>query len=177
MCGVRVTVTLRPVGRAVAKAAVARWHSHHRPHVGEIVAHGAHVAGALVAVCVVGRPVAPALDDGATWEVTRLAVGPDAPPCCASMLLGLAWRHARAYGVERLVSYTRADEAGTCYRAAGWVAVAAVKGRPHDTGNRAGRWLPGMYQPTTEIVDRVRWEIGPRAATTRVTVPELAATE
>lgn len=28
-----------------------------------------------------------------------------------------------------------------------------------DGGNKADRWLPGLYVPTTEIVDRVRWEV------------------
>lgn len=79
-----------------------------------------------------------------------------------------AWRCAEAQGVHRLISYTRVDEPGTCYRAAGWVAVALVDGREWDTGNKADRWLPGLYQPTTETVDRVRWEIGPSAAITRV---------
>lgn len=85
-------------------------------------------------------------------------------------------------GIRRLVSYTRADEAGTCYRAAGWVATAVTGPREWTTGSQAGRWLPGLYVPSTEIVDRVRWEIGPDAATTRVrragggweTVPESA---
>jgi len=62
-------------------------------------------------------------------------------------------------GVRRMVSYTRADEHGTCYRAAGWKPVATVDGRGWTTGNKAARWLPGLYEPTTEIVDRMRWEI------------------
>lgn len=70
-------------------------------------------------------------------------------------------------GIRRLISYTRVDEAGTCYRAAGWVAVEIVKGGAW-VNNTSGRWLPGLYVPSTEIVDRVRWEIGPDAATSRV---------
>lgn len=33
----------------------------------------------------------------------------------------------------------------------------------HDHGNRKTRWLPGLYLPSTEIVDRVRWERGERS--------------
>lgn len=161
-------LTLRPCSRADAQKAVAQWHRHHRPHVGELFACRACLDGVTVAVCVVGRPVAPSLDTGGTWEVTRLAVGPDAPHCTASKLLGCAWKIARAYDLRRLISYTRVDEDGTCYRAAGWVATTIGRGRPHTTGNRANRWLPGMYDPTSEIIDRVRWEIGPDAAKTRV---------
>lgn len=161
-------LVLRPCSRSDARKAVADWHSHHEPHVGELFAVKALVDGAIVAVAVVGRPVSPVLDQAGAWEVTRLAVGPDAPHCTASKLLGCVWRIARAYDVRRMASYTRVDEDGTCYRAAGWVAVELVEGRPHTTGNRAARWLPGMYEPSTEIVDRVRWEIGPDAAPSRV---------
>ena len=97
-------------------------------------------------------------------EVTRLAVGPDAPHCTASKLLGAAWRTASGMGCRRLVSYTREDEAGTCYRAAGWRATATVKPAEWTHGNQEGRWLPGLYVPSTETVPRVRWEIGPDAA-------------
>lgn len=168
---------LRPCSRRDARDAVAKWHSHHDPHVGELFAIRAlDASGATVAVCVVGRPVSPELDKSGAWEVTRLAVGPDAEHCAASKLLGCVWRIAKAYEVRRMVSYTRVDEEGTCYRAAGWVPVAFVKGRPHTTGNRSLRYLPGFYQPSTEIVDRVRWEIGPDATTTRVLVPGKPAT-
>ena len=148
---------VRPVTRAAARAFVAAHHSHHRAHVGETFALGGY-APDLVAVCVMARPVAPTLDDGETWEVTRLCIGPDAPRFAASRLLGAATRVATAAGITRLVSYTRADERGTCYKAANWAPVATVKGRDHDTGNRSLRWLPGMYEPSTETVDRVRWE-------------------
>jgi hypothetical protein len=96
------------------------------------------------------------LDDGATWEVTRLAVGPAAPRYAAGRVMDAA-------GITLQVSYTRVDEAGTCYKAAGWTPVAYVEGREHTTGNRALRWLPGLYEPSTEIIDRVRWERGERA--------------
>jgi hypothetical protein len=69
-----------------------------------------------------------------------------------------------ASGILLGVSYTRVDEKGTCYLASGWRPVAIVRGRPHDTGNRALRWLPGLNEPSTEIVDRVRWERGPLAS-------------
>lgn len=157
-----------PCSRKEAQRCVELWHSHHDPHVGELWTSRAVVDDVTVAVVVIGRPVSPELDEQGAWEVTRLAVGPCAPKFTASRCLACAWTVARAYGCRRLVSYTRVDEEGTCYRAAGWVAVATVKGRPHDTGNRKNRWLPGFYEPSTEVIDRVRWEIGPDAAKTRV---------
>jgi hypothetical protein len=148
-------MTLRPATLREANAWIAEHHSHHRPVRGHLFSIAAEL-GDLIGVVVVGRPVAPGLQDGRTLEVTRLCtIG---HPNAASCLLGAAWRAVRAMGVVRLVSYTRADEAGTSYRAAGWRAVAEVDGRPWTTGNKADRWLPGLYEPTTEIVDRVRWE-------------------
>jgi hypothetical protein len=122
------------------------------------------MGGAIVAVVVVGRPVAEALASAGVLEVTRLAVGPDAPPHTASRLLGAAWRTASGMGCRRLVSYTREDEKGTCYHAAGWRRTATVKPSTWTHGHQATRWLPGLYVPSTEIIGRVRWEIGPDAA-------------
>lgn len=82
----------------------------------------------------------------------------------ASKLLGAAAQASFARGIRLLVSYTRKDEDGTCYKAAGWVAVAEVEGRRWDSGNKSQRWLPGLYEPTTEIVDRIRWERRPTEA-------------
>lgn len=156
-------LVIRPVTRRVQRRAVAAWHSHHRRSPpGERLALGAHVDGSLVAVVVLGSP-APELDDGACWEIVRLACGPAAPRYTASRLLGAAGRVMDGAGVTLQTSYTRIDERGSCYLAAGWVPVAIVDGREHTTGNRAGRWLPGLYDPGTEIVDRVRLERGARA--------------
>lgn len=154
---------IRPCSRDVAKAAVRAWHSHHKPHVGDVFRLGAYVASELVAVVTMGRPTAPALDDGETWEVTRLACGDRAPRYTASRLLGAAGRVMTAAGITLQVSYTRVDEVGSCYLAAGWTPVAISSGRPHTTGNRADRWLPGLYEPSSEVIDRVRWERGERA--------------
>ena len=154
---------IMPIDRAPARAFVAAHHSHHMAHVGEKFTLGGFLGHKLVAVSVLARPVAPELQDGETWEVTRLCCGPHAPRYAASRLLGASTRTAVSAGITLLVSYTRVDEPGTCYRAANWRPVAYVNGRPHDTGNRAARWLPGLYEPSTEIVDRIRWEYGPRA--------------
>lgn len=156
-------LVIRHVKRSVHRDAVARWHSHHKPALGELFALGAFLDDALVAVVVLGRPVAQAVDNGETWEVTRLAVGPEAPRFTASRLLGAAGRVMDASGVTLGISYTRVDEPGGCYKAANWMPVGFVVGGDHVTGNRRTRWLPGMYVASTEKIDRVRWERGPRA--------------
>ena len=150
---------IHPVTRKVQRSAVAKWHSHHKPTIGETIALGGFVDDALVAVIVMGVPVSPALQDGKTWEVTRLAVGPAAPRFAASRLLGAAGRVMDAAGVERQISYTRIDENGTCYKAAGWVRTGTVKPDTHTHGNRA-TFLPGVWQHSTDAIERVRWERG-----------------
>lgn len=158
-------IGLRPIGLKQANAFVARWHNHHDPVVQCRWSMGAFVEGLLVAVAIIEDPKAAALRGA--LEVSRLAT--DRAPHAASKLLGRVTRDSLDTGWRRLISYTRADEEGRCYRAAGWWPTAEVDGRAWITGNKATRWLPGMYEPSTEIVDRVRWECGPDA------LPELPA--
>lgn len=150
---------IRPVTRDEANAVISEWHSHHKPVRSHRFAIGAYDSDpeSLLGVSIVANPVAQALNNlGMTMEVVRLCT--NGHRNAASFLLGASCRAARAMGVERLVSYTRQDEGGVCYRAAGWSRVADVAGRGWDTGNKKQRWLPGLYEPTTEVVDRHRWE-------------------
>lgn len=151
-------IELRPATLKEANAFVAEHHRHHKPVVGHRFSVAAEIDGSIVGVVIVGRPVAPAIDSSRTSEVTRL--------CCVggeqnvgSRLLGAAWRASKAMWCVRCISYTRVDEPGGVYRAAGWRPVATTEGRSWNTGNKSTRWLPGLYEPTTEVIDRVRWEI------------------
>lgn len=152
---------LAPVSRRAANAFVGAEHSHHEGVVSDRFRVALMNGAELIGVVIAGNPIAPELAKDATCiEVVRLCTLGRG----GSQLLGAIARAALALGYRRLVSYTRADERGTVYRAAGWHPTARVRGREHDTGNRAGRYLPGIIAPTTEIVDRVRWEAGPGAA-------------
>lgn len=161
-------IELVPMVRDEANALIREWHRHHKPvRNGHRFAIGAICEAGPLGVVLVGNPIAPEFQTGRIFEVLRLATPEDAVRYVAGRLLGAARRTAIEMGFRRGVSYTRIDEPGTCYRAAGWWPTAKVDGREHDTGNRAGRWLPGIAEPTTEIIDRVRWETGPDA------IPEL----
>lgn len=85
---------LVPLTLRAANAFVARHHRHAGPTRGMKFALGAQQAGRLVGVAIVGRPLARALDDGATLEVLRLCTT-GAPNAC-SFLYGAARRAARA---------------------------------------------------------------------------------
>lgn len=151
---------VRPVTRDAANAIVKLWHSHHKPVRSHRFALGAFEESPedLLGVVIVGNPTAESLNNfGMTMEVLRLCT--NGHRNAASFLLGASWRAAKEMGVTKMVSYTRCDESGTCYKAAGWRVISNVKGRLWNTGNKSQRWLPGVYEPTTEIVDRLRWEI------------------
>lgn len=159
-------IRLVPIDLETAQRMVTVHHKHHKKPRGHLFSIGATVgADELAGAVIVGRPIAQALQDGFTWEVTRLSCrGGVEDKMVASKLLGAAAQASFARGMRLLVSYTRKDEDGTCYKAAGWVPVADVEGRPWTGGNKGQRWLPGLYEPTTEIVDRIRWERRPTEA-------------
>lgn len=162
-------IRLVPCTLKMAKRTVGDWHSHHKPPVGHMWSTGAEVDDEFAGVVIVSMPIAEANRDGFTMEVTRLCCrGVEERPefkNVASRLLGSACASAENRGVRLMLSYTRVDEPGTCYRAAGWVPCGEIiKARDWTSGNKRTRWLPGFYEPTTERIDRVRWEWRPPQA-------------
>jgi hypothetical protein len=112
-----------PISRDEAKAFVR---AHHPPVSHKFSIAVADEDGKVRGVAMVGRPVARALDDGWTLEVTRVAT--DGARNACSMLYGAAWRAARALGFRKLVTYTLPEEGGASLRAAGWRVVAEAGG-------------------------------------------------
>lgn len=129
-------LALCPVDFATAVAFIAQHHRHHLPPVGWKFGVGVQADGELVGVVTVGRPVARALDDGLTLEVTRHCTRDGAPTNAASMLYGAAWRAAKALGYRRLITYTLASEAGTSLTAAGWRSLYETPGRSWSVPSR-----------------------------------------
>jgi hypothetical protein len=128
-----------PIFQAEAFAFIKAHHRHHRPPqgVGTLFCIGATRGDALVGVVVIGRPVARALNNGFTAEVTRLCtVDSEDAKNASSMLYAAAWRAARAMGYERLVTYTLKDETGVSLVAAGWKAKYQTKGGSWDRPSR-----------------------------------------
>lgn len=119
-------VTVVPCTIKDAARFIRAHHRHHRPPTGGLFALGAERDGALVGVAVVGRPVARALQDGRTAEVTRLATDGTRNAC--SLLYAAAWRAARALGYQRLITYTLASEPGASLRGAGWTLLGEAGG-------------------------------------------------
>lgn len=135
-----------------ANAFVRQHHRHHGPVVSGLFAVAAAREGAVVAVAIVGRPVARMAQDGWTAEVTRLAS--DGTPNVCSMLYAACWRAARALGWRKLITYTLASEPGTSLRAAGWTCLGEAGG---DSWHRASR--PRVNHAPTQT--KIRWEVTP----------------
>lgn len=59
--------------RDEANAAIRAWHRHHKPVRAVRLAVGAYRRSQLVGVAVVENLRAPALQNGLTWEISRVA--------------------------------------------------------------------------------------------------------
>ena len=146
-----MTLAIVPVTMQDAREWVNRHHRHHRAPEGGLFALAVAVGDEIKGVAIVGRPVARALQDGWTAEVTRVAVIEGVPNAC-SKLYAACWRAARALGWRRLITYTLASEPGTSLVAAGWKIVGQVKGRSWDTPSR-----PRIDDRPLD--DKVRWMV------------------
>ncbi len=123
-----MSLSVVPMTFKEAAAFVTENHRHHPAPVGHKFSIGvADERSTVVGVAMVGRPVARHYDDGWTLEVNRTCT--DGTPNANSMLYGAAWRAARAMGYHRLITYTRADEAGSSLKAAGWHIIAQRQAR------------------------------------------------
>lgn len=144
---------------------VSEHHRHHTPPQGHLFSIGAYRDGLLVAVVMVGRPVARHRDDGQTAEITRLCARADEPkvidrkgrvhaPCACSFLYGKARRAISALGFRQGGTYTLATEGGASLRGAGYRLVAVVTGRSWNTPSR-----PRTDKHPTS--DKLLWEAMP----------------
>ena len=127
----------KPVTQKEAFAFIKDHHRHHNVPVGWLWGHGVvddEDPSKLLGICVVGRPVARALQDGYTFEVTRLATlgGRN----CCSLLYSAAARAAKAKGYRRGITYILHTEPGVTLRAANWKKLWDVKGRSWTTPSR-----------------------------------------
>ncbi|MGE0133744.1 MAG: XF1762 family protein [Dehalococcoidia bacterium] len=117
-----VPVTLREARRFIGEH-----HRHNIPPRGCKFVAGVQSDGQLVGVVVGSRPVARALDDGLTLEVTRTCT--DGTRNANSKLYGAAARAAKALGYQRLITYTLVEESGASLRASGFTVDAELASR------------------------------------------------
>lgn len=149
-----MTLDAVPMTVREANEFIASFHRHNKPVTGARFAIGCTDGNGLVGVAVVGRPVARALQNGVTSEVTRCCVLETAPKGACSFLYAASWRAWRAMGGRRLITYTLTSESGASLRGAGWRVVAELPAnKPGMWQSRAGReWQPVVGQA------KLRWE-------------------
>ena len=126
----RLTIASITVERA--NEYIARWHRHNKPRLAKFAISVVDDAGNVRGVALVGRPVAPFLDDGQAAEILRVAT--DGTPNACSMLYGAARRAARAMGHSPIFTYSLPEEGGASLRAAGF------KLDKEDAGGSADMW-------------------------------------
>ena len=68
-----MSLKIQPISFAEAKAFVEQHHRHHPPPVSHLFSIAANDGEKVVGVAIVGRPLARALQDGWTCELTRMA--------------------------------------------------------------------------------------------------------
>lgn len=98
-------LTLQPITLAEARAFIAREHSHNQAVVGWIVGVGVMAGDVMVAVGVLGRPVARKLQQADPFlaEITRVATDRTRHAC--SKVYGALCRAASALGYRRVITY------------------------------------------------------------------------
>lgn len=141
---------LQPITYAEACAFIVTHHRHHIPTRNHICSVAANDGVKVVGVAVVGRPVTRHADDGWTAEIVRCCT--DGTKNAPTLLMGAAWRAAKALGYRKLITYTLATEPGVSLRAGGFRLAAEIKG---DTWNRPNRIRVDKHP----VVDKLRWEL------------------
>jgi len=125
---------IQPISFIEACEFIRRHHSHHLPPLSWKFGTAVNDGEKVVGVITIGRPVARALDNDWTLEVTRCCT--DGTKHAASMLYAAAWRAARALGYKRMITYTLKEEKGTSLIAAGWKALYETAGGSWDCSSR-----------------------------------------
>lgn len=103
-------------------------------------AFGARYEGALVAVCILGRPVARMIDADSVISISRFAAVPTRPENTGSWLIARAREWARLEGYDQLIAYAGvAGNYGTIYEAAGFDLVETSSARGDGWTTRENR--------------------------------------
>lgn len=136
-----------PLSLREANEFVRQHHRHHGEVEGHKLAFGAEWNGKLIAVAILGRPVARNRDDGTALEALRLCTDGVKRPLgknrrgeitfvnAASFLYGRANKIAAAMGC-RIGTYILENERGVSLQAAGYRFVQKTEGGSWDRRNR-----------------------------------------
>lgn len=145
---------LAEISRKEARAFILDHHRHNPPPAGDRWRHAVYNGRELVAVAMIGRPVARMIDHTKVVEVNRLCVdhGLDQELTwkACSMLYGAAADEAKARGFEKIITYTLETERGMSLRYARWKKDGMTRG---GTWNRPSR----ARQDKSPTCRKIRW--------------------
>jgi hypothetical protein len=114
---------------------------------------GARYKDSIVAVLVVGRPVARAADDGTELSITRFCRRDDRPANTGSWLIARARDWARLEGFDTISAHAGvAGNHGTVYEAAGFEVTDVTM------ADGAGWLTQGEDRDTWDDYERKKWE-------------------
>ncbi len=103
-------------------------------------AFGARFNEELVAVCILGRPVARHIDADEVISISRFAALPTRPANTGSWLIARARRWARLEGYRKLIAYAGvAGNYGTIYEAAGFELIKQDEAQGDSWNSRENR--------------------------------------
>jgi hypothetical protein len=108
-----------PVSMKEAQQFVSVYHRHTDRQYFQKFSIGLKEDGRLIGVVTAGRPIARALDDGDTLEITRCCVI-EGPKNACSKLYAAALKVARAMGYLSVITYNLPSESGSSLKAVGF---------------------------------------------------------
>ena len=121
----------------IANEFIDKHHRHHKPVVGHRFSIGALKDGILVGVCIVGRPVARAVNSRKVIEVTRLCTDGTKNSC--SFLYAKAATISKHLGYKYIQTYILEEELGVSLKAVGWKILRTTKGGDWNCPSRMKR--------------------------------------
>jgi len=115
-------------------------------------------------VAIVGRPVARALDDIITAEISRVCTAEGGPKNVCSFLYGRCWRSWQQMGGERMITYTLVTEPGSSLKGAGWQIMGETrkKKKEHLWNTRKPKHKGYISERREQEADgqmKLRWEV------------------
>ena len=143
--------SFKPIGIREANQFIKLYHRHSGPVQGYKFAVSVMTdQGDVVGVGIAGRPIAQALDDRVTLEITRVCVKPGHKNVC-SMIYARIRDIGKLMGYQTIITYTLSSESGASLRAIGarQVAVTRPGGWDRKSRSRANRAI--YDQP------KIRW--------------------
>lgn len=114
-------------------------------------AFGARYDNKLIAVCVLGRPVAREIDHHQVVSISRFAALPTRPENTGSWLIAKSRKWAELEGFEKMIAYAGvAGNYGTIYEAAGF----EIEKKDKATGDG---WQTRENREAVEDYTRLKW--------------------